>query len=71
MRRSHVRRRGPIDFTIWGAVLGTVVGLASVPDHFGLRGMGEFIGVYTVGGGLLGLILGLILVAVRSGSGES
>ena len=69
MRRSKVIQRGPLDFAVWTALLGAFVGLASAPDHFTLVTMVKFVGVFAVGGGLLGLIGGLL--AVRSGSGES
>jgi hypothetical protein len=60
----RVKGRGRIEFAIWGALLGAVIGVASVPDHFSLGNLGRFIGVYAVGGGLLGLVGRLLAVAI-------
>jgi hypothetical protein len=58
----RVKRRGPIEFAAWGALLGAVVGMMVVPDHFSLATMTKFIGVYAVGGGIVGLVAGVLAV---------
>jgi hypothetical protein len=86
MRRSQVIRRGPIDYAIWGAVVGAVLGLALVPDYIRDRvvraiagvGVPDYFELLREAGGIgvymvLGGFIGLIkgLLAVRSGSGDS
>jgi hypothetical protein len=86
-RRSMVIRRGPIDYAIWGAVLGAVLGVALVTDDMwgalgraiaGVDSVPNYFQLGRMGCGIgvymvLGGFIGLIkgLLAVRSEIGGS